>query len=136
MAFGRGRFVWPVRGAVLSTFGPKGPGQRNDGVDIAATEGDAVRAAAGGQVVYAGHDVPALGNLVAVKHADGWVTIYANLQRITVRPRDQVAQGAQVGLAGRTGAAERAQVHFEVRYAPQPTEKARPVDPQLVLPGA
>ncbi len=136
VASGRGRFVWPVRGAVLSTFGPKGPGQRNDGVDIAATEGDAVRAAAGGQVVYAGHDVPALGNLVAVKHADGWVTIYANLQRITVRPRDQVAQGAQVGLAGRTGAAERAQVHFEVRYAPQPTEKARPVDPQLVLPGA
>lgn len=133
---GRGRFSWPVKGEVLSGFGPKGPGQRNDGVDIAAVDGEAVRAAAAGEVVYAGHDVPALGNLVAVKHTDGWVTIYANLQRITVHPRDRVGQGGQVGLAGASGAAARPQVHFEVRYAPSATDKARPVDPQLVLPGA
>ena len=133
---GRGRFSWPVKGEVISSFGPKGPGQRNDGVDIAAVDGEAVRAAAAGEVVYAGHDVPALGNLVAVKHADGWVTIYANLQRITVHPRDRVGQGGQVGLAGASGAAARPQVHFEVRYAPSAADKARPVDPQLVLPGA
>ncbi|MBE7218897.1 MAG: peptidoglycan DD-metalloendopeptidase family protein [Caulobacteraceae bacterium] len=131
---GRGRFVWPVRGAVLSTFGPKGPGQRNDGVDIAAVSGEAVRAAAPGEVVYAGHDVAALGNLVAVKHADGWVTIYGNLQSITVHPRDHVVQGGQLGLAGASGDAARPQVHFEVRYAPNPAEKARPIDPQTVLP--
>ncbi len=132
---GRGRFRWPVRGEVLSGFGSKGPGQRNDGVDIAAVDGEPVRAAAAGEVVYAGHDVPALGNLVAVKHTDGWVTIYGNLQRITVRPRDKVGQGGQVGLAGTSGVAARPQVHFEVRYAPSATDKARPVDPQLVLPG-
>ncbi len=133
-AAGRGRFAWPVRGAVLSGFGPKGPGQRNDGVDIAAADGEAVKAAAPGEVVYAGHDVAALGNLVAVKHADGWVTIYANLQRITVHPRDKVGQGSQIGLAGASGDATRPQVHFEVRYAPSPTDKARPIDPQTVLP--
>ena len=132
---GRGRFIWPVKGQVLSGFGPKGPGQRNDGVDIAAGQGDPVRAAASGEVVYAGHDVAALGNLVAIKHADGWVTIYGNLEKITVKPRDTVAQGGQVGLAGKTGAADRAQVHFEVRYAAQPADKARPIDPALVLPG-
>ena len=133
-AAGRGRFIWPLRGQVISPFGDKGTGQHNDGVDIAATPGSGVRAAAAGEVVYAGSSIPGFGNLVLVKHSGGWVTAYAHLDRIEVRMRDSVAQGDELGQAGQTGAVDRPQLHFEVRYAPDPTEKARPVDPTLVLP--
>jgi murein DD-endopeptidase MepM/ murein hydrolase activator NlpD len=133
-AAGRGRFVWPLQGETISDFGPKGAGQRNDGVDIRAPAGTPVRAAAAGEVVYAGNQVPGFGNLVLVKHADGWVTAYAHLADIQVKMRQQVAQGATLGSVGQTGGASEPKLHFEVRYAPTPKDKARPVDPGLVLP--
>jgi len=133
---GRGLFVWPLRGAILSPFGDRGPGQRNDGLDISASPGESVKAAASGEVVYAGSSIPGFGNLVLVKHPGGWVTAYAHLDRIEVRMRDEVSQGEEIGQAGQTGAVDRPELHFEVRYAPDPAEKARPVDPTLVLPGA
>jgi murein DD-endopeptidase MepM/ murein hydrolase activator NlpD len=133
-AAGRGRFVWPVQGETISAFGPKGTGQRNDGVDIRAPQGTPVRAAAAGEVVYAGNQVPGFGNLVLVKHADGWVTAYAHLATTEVKMRQQVAQGATLGAVGQTGGATEPKLHFEVRYAPTPKDKARPVDPGLVLP--
>ena len=133
---GHGRFVWPLHGAILQPFGDHGPGQRNDGLDIAAAPGESVRAAASGEVVYAGSSIPGFGNLVLVKHPGGWVTAYAHLDRIEVRMRDTVSQGEEIGQAGQTGAVTQPQLHFEVRYAPDANEKARPVDPALVLPGA
>lgn len=131
---GRGRFIWPVTGDIVSDFGPKSVGQRNDGINIRANLGDPVRAAAAGDVVYAGDQVPGFGNLVLIKHADGWVTAYAHLSRVDVKMQQKVQQGQQIGLAGQTGGVSEPQLHFEVRYAPTPTERARPVDPKLVLP--
>lgn len=131
---GRGRFVWPVRGEVLSSFGVKDVGRRNDGVDFKAAQGTPVRAAAAGDVVYAGDQVPGFGNLVLVKHADGWVTAYAHLDRVSVKMRDTVEQNQQIGEVGQTGGAAEPELHFEIRYAPSPTEKAKPIDPMLVLP--
>ena len=133
---GRGRFIWPLNGSgdVTSDFGPKGTGKRNDGIDIHANAGDVVRAAADGDVVYAGDQVPGFGNLVLVRHADGWVTAYGNLARVDVKMQQKVVQGQQLGPAGQTGGVSSPQLHFEVRYAPSPTERARPVDPKLVLP--
>jgi murein DD-endopeptidase MepM/ murein hydrolase activator NlpD len=132
-ALGRGRFVWPLRGDLISDFGPKGTGQRNDGINIRARTGDTVRAAAAGDVVYAGDQVPGFGNLILVKHADGWVTAYGHLARVDVKMQQKVVQGQQLGLAGDTGGMSEVQLHFEVRYAPVPTERARPVNPELVL---
>jgi len=130
---GRGRFVWPVHGAVLSNFGPKPGGQRSDGLDISAPEGSPVHAAATGDVVYAGDLVPGLGNLVLIKHDDGWITAYAHLSRTEVKIKDHVTQGAEIGLAGQTGGAAQSEVYFEIRYAPTPRDKAKPVDPALLL---
>jgi murein DD-endopeptidase MepM/ murein hydrolase activator NlpD len=132
-ALGRGRFVWPLRGEMISDFGPKGTGQRNDGINIRARTGETVRSAAAGDVVYAGDQVPGFGNLILVKHADGWVTAYGHLARVDVRMQQKVVQGQQLGLAGDTGGMSEVQLHFEVRYAPVPTERARPVNPELVL---
>ena len=134
-AIGRGKFVWPVRGDILSEFGPKPGGQRNDGVNIQAQAGASVQAAAAGDVVYAGDQVPGFGNLVLIKHPDGWVTAYGHLSRVDVKMQQRVTQGQQIGQAGSTGGVPEPQVHFEVRYAASPMEgRARPIDPRLVLP--
>jgi murein DD-endopeptidase MepM/ murein hydrolase activator NlpD len=134
-AAGRGKFLWPVRGDILSGYGPKGPGQRNDGLNISANAGDTVKAAAAGEVVFAG-ELPGFGNLVLLKHDGGWVTAYAHLSKIGVRMRDTVAQGQTVGQVGQTGGTvDRPQLHFEIRYAASPRDKAKPVDPSILLPG-
>jgi len=130
----RGRFTWPLKGELLSDFGVKPTGQRNDGIDIQAEAGASVRSAADGDVVYAGDQVPGFGNLVLIKHADGWVTAYGHLSRVDVKMQQKVMQGQQIGEAGTSGGVTEPQVHFEVRYAPNPLERARPVDPKLVLP--
>jgi murein DD-endopeptidase MepM/ murein hydrolase activator NlpD len=129
-----GRFVWPVRGDMLARFGPQGVGRRNDGIDIRAAQGTVVKAAAQGEVVYAGNQVPGFGNLVLIKHSDGWVTAYAHLDTVDVQMKQHVTQGESVGSVGLTGGATEPELHFEVRYAPTPADKARPVDPVLVLP--
>lgn len=134
-AAGRGRFIWPTNGNVLSRFGPLPGGQRNDGVDIGAADGTPVRASATGDVVYAGNLVPGFGNLVLIKHEDGWVTAYAHLSKTEVKIKDHVSQGVEIGTVGSSGGVAQPQLHFEVRYAPSPRERARPIDPSLVLPG-
>jgi murein DD-endopeptidase MepM/ murein hydrolase activator NlpD len=135
-AAGRGLFLWPVRGGVLQKFGPLAGGQRNDGVDISGVQGDPVVAAAGGEVVYAGNSVPGFGNLVLIRHDGGWVTAYAHLKSLDVKMRQTVTQGQEIGVVGETGGVTQPQLHFEVRYAPSTRDKARPIDPMLVLPQA
>ena len=133
-AAGRGHFVWPVTGQILSGFGPKPGEQRNDGVDIGAASGTVVKAAAAGDVVYAGNQVPGFGNLVLIKHPGGWVTAYAHLSLTTVKIKDHVEQGDEVGQVGQTGGVQVPELHFEIRYAPTSRDKAKPIDPTLVLP--
>ena len=134
IASGRGRFIWPVRGDIISGFGPKDTGQRNDGINVTGKEGDIVKSAAAGDVVYSGNLVPGFGNLVLIKHEGGWVTAYAHLSKTLVKIKDRIAQGQDIGAVGKTGGVETPQLHFELRYAPSPKEKARPVDPALVMP--
>src|SRR5215217_3600742 len=131
---GRGRFQWPVRGEVISGYGPKGAGRRNDGLDISGSIGTPVRAAAAGKVVYSGGDVPGFGVTVLVQHEDGWVTVYGNLQKSEVRMQQSISAGQQIGTVGQSGGAPQPQLHFEVRYSPSPKFKAKAIDPALVLP--
>jgi murein DD-endopeptidase MepM/ murein hydrolase activator NlpD len=133
-SLGQGKFIWPVRGDVLSKFGSTGVGRRNDGVDIAAAAGTEVRATSVGEVVYAGDQVPGFGNLVLIKHGGGWVSAYAHLASVDVHMRDTVYQGQQIGVVGSTGGVSQPQLHFEIRYASSPADKAKPIDPLLVLP--
>ncbi|HEX3701549.1 MAG TPA: LysM peptidoglycan-binding domain-containing protein [Phenylobacterium sp.] len=131
---GRGKFLWPLQGQIISDFGAKPSGQRNDGINIQASTGDPVHAAAAGDVVYAGDQVPGYGNLVLINHPDGWVTAYAHLSRVEVKMQQKVSQGQEIGQAGSTGGVTEPQVHFEVRYHANPSDRALPVDPKLVLP--
>ena len=121
-------FVWPISGDVLKGFGPGADGIRNDGVNIAAAHGADVKAAAGGEVVYAGSELAGFGNLVLIRHPGGWVTAYAHADALKVKEGDLVKQGQTIASAGKTGNASQTQVHFELRKGKEP------VDPALHLP--
>lgn len=131
---GKDRFKWPLTGMILSDFGPKTGGQRNDGINIQANAGAPVHASADGEVIYAGDQVPGFGNLILLKHADGWATVYAYLSKVEVKAQQRVTQGQEIGQAGSSGGVPEPQLHFEVRYTPTPAERARSIDPKLVLP--
>lgn len=110
-----GTFLWPVRGKVVSTFGPKPGGLYNDGVNIAAPAGTSVRAAASGVVAYVGNELRGYGNLLLIRHAGGWVTAYAHNEVLLVERGDPVRRGQVVGRVGRTGGVAEPQSHFEIR---------------------
>ena len=113
-------FRWPVIGEVLSDFGQKPDGSHNDGVNIAAPRGAPVRAARGGEIAYAGNELRGYGNLLLLRHPDGYITAYAHLDRILVQRGDQVEQGIPIATVGSTGAVEQPQLHFEIRRGRQP----------------
>ena len=109
------KFLWPVSGEILSTFGPKKGGLHNDGINIKAKRGDKVKAADAGVVVYAGDDLKGYGNLLLIRHSGGWVTAYAHNDRLLVKRGDSVKKGAVIAWAGITGGVSEPQLHFEIR---------------------
>ncbi len=113
------RFAWPIAGKVIANFGPAGGGLHNDGINIAAAAGSEVRAADNGVVAYAGNELRGFGNLLLVKHADGWTTAYAHNEKLLVKRGDTVAQGQVIATVGRTGNVNSPQLHFEVRKGTQ-----------------
>jgi murein DD-endopeptidase MepM/ murein hydrolase activator NlpD len=110
-----GRFIWPVRGKVVSNFGRRGSGVHNDGINIAADPNTPVKAADAGTVIYAGNELAGYGNLLLVRHANGFVTAYAHNKKLLVDRGDRVKQGETVALVGATGDVDRPQLHFEIR---------------------
>jgi murein DD-endopeptidase MepM/ murein hydrolase activator NlpD len=109
-------FLWPVdSGAVISGFGSKPDGRRNDGINIAAPAGSIVRAAEHGLVVYADEDLAAFGRMLLVRHAGGYLTAYAHNDALLVTRGDVVARGQPIAKVGRSGDVVEPQLHFEIR---------------------
>ncbi|HLF59246.1 MAG TPA: peptidoglycan DD-metalloendopeptidase family protein, partial [Alphaproteobacteria bacterium] len=112
---GGATFLWPLRGKVLSAYGPKKGGEHNDGINIEAARGEPVRAAADGTVIYAGNELRGFGNLILIKHAGGWTTAYAHNDTLLVANGAQVKRGQVIAKAGSTGNVSSPQLHFELR---------------------
>ena len=108
-------FQWPVRGRVISSFGVKAKGLRNDGINIAAKRGSPVRAAESGIVAYAGNELRGFGNLLLLKHSDGWVTAYAHNDKLLVKRGEKIKKGQNIATVGSTGNVRTPQLHFELR---------------------
>jgi murein DD-endopeptidase MepM/ murein hydrolase activator NlpD len=109
------KFIKPVSGKIISGYGPKENGLHNDGVNIAASRGAPVRAAADGEVVYAGNALKGYGNLILVKHGGGYLTAYGHLGRMLVKKGEVLEQGQSLGTVGTSGQVTRPQIHFEIR---------------------
>ncbi|MBC7222518.1 M23 family metallopeptidase [Candidatus Bipolaricaulota bacterium] len=125
-------FIWPVRGTISSSFGPRihpiyGVPSFHTGIDIAVPEGTPVRAAAGGTVTFSGWQ-EGFGLLVVIDHENGYETYYGHLSRLLVAPGQSVSAGEIIALSGNTGLSTGPHLHFEVRYL------GTPVDPRPLLP--
>jgi murein DD-endopeptidase MepM/ murein hydrolase activator NlpD len=123
-------FRWPVKGRVIAGFGPKPNGQQNDGINLAVPEGTPVKAAEDGVVAYAGNELKGYGNLVLVRHPNGYVTAYAHAKELLVKRGDQIKRGDVIAKSGQSGNVDAPQLHFEVRKG------SAPVDPMQFLNGA
>ncbi|WP_208997093.1 M23 family metallopeptidase [Roseibium denhamense] len=122
------KFRWPVRGRIISDFGAKPGGGKNEGVNLAVPEGTPVKAADDGTVIYSGNELKGYGNLVLVRHDEGYVSAYAHNSQLNVKRGDTVRRGDTLALAGATGSVNQPQVHFEIRKG------NKPVDPLKYLP--
>jgi murein DD-endopeptidase MepM/ murein hydrolase activator NlpD len=117
-------FRWPVRGRVITAFGPKPSGQQNDGINVSVPEGTPIKAAEDGVVAYAGNELKTYGNLVLVRHSNGYVTAYAHASEIMVKRDDPVKRGQIIAKAGQTGNVAAPQLHFEIRKGSTPVDPA------------
>ena len=118
-------FRWPARGRIIQGFKAGG----NDGINIAVPEGTSVKAAEGGVVAYAGSELKGYGNLVLIRHPNGFVSAYANNGDIEVKRGDNVKRGQTIAKSGQSGNVSSPQLHFELRKG------ATPVDPTGYLAG-
>jgi murein DD-endopeptidase MepM/ murein hydrolase activator NlpD len=109
-------FLWPVHGRIIASYGNGPGGTHNDGINIAAPVGTPVLAADAGTVAYAGNELRGYGNLLLIKHANGWMTAYAHNQVLLVKRGDRVRRGQPIARVGATGAVGEPQLHFEIRH--------------------
>ncbi len=123
-------FRWPAQGRVIAGFGPQANGLQNDGIDVSMPQGTAIKAAEDGVVAYAGNELKGYGNLVLVRHPNGFVTAYAHASEILVKRGETVKRGQVIARSGQTGDAKAPELHFEIRKG------ATPVDPVHYLKGA
>jgi murein DD-endopeptidase MepM/ murein hydrolase activator NlpD len=127
---GSGKFLWPVNGKIVSPFGAKDGGAHNDGINIAAPLGTPVHAADSGVVVYAGNELRGFGNLLLLRHADGWVSAYAHCDAILVKRGEQVKRGQVIARVGQSGNVGAPQLHFELRKGAQAVDPLGELGPQ------
>ena len=123
-------FRWPVRGKVITGYGAKTNGKSNDGINLAVPEGTPVKAAEDGVVAYSGNELKGYGNLILVRHSNGFVTAYAHASELLVKRGDTIKRGQIIAKSGQSGEVGSPQLHFEIRKGSQP------VDPLQFLSGA
>lgn len=121
-------FLWPVRGKVIARFGAQSGGRHNDGINISARRGTTVVAAENGVVAYAGNELRGFGNLLLIKHADGYMTAYAHNEALLVGRGAKVTKGQPIARVGSTGSVGSPQLHFEIRQG------RKAIDPMRHLP--
>ena len=122
-------FRWPARGRVIAGYGAKNNGKQNDGINVAVPEGTPVKAAEDGVVAYSGNELKGYGNLVLVRHSNGYVTAYAHASELMVKRGDTIKRGQTIAKSGQSGEVGSPQLHFEIRKG------SSPVDPMQFLNG-
>ena len=109
------KFIWPVRGKLLSKYGKSKEGFYNDGINIDSKKGTKVMSSQAGKVIYCGNEIPGYGNLILIKHSKNWITAYAHLNEVFTEKGKKVSKGEIIGSVGNTGNVRSPQLHFEIR---------------------
>jgi murein DD-endopeptidase MepM/ murein hydrolase activator NlpD len=115
-------FRWPARGRIIQKFE-----NGTDGINIALPEGTPVKAIEDGEVAFAGSELKGYGNMILVRHANGYVSAYAHNNELMVSKGDKVKRGQTIAKSGQTGNVDKPQLHFELRQG------SKPVDPTIFL---
>lgn len=113
-------YIWPLQGKVISTFGIKGKGIKNDGINISSPEGTKIKAISSGKVLYAGNELRGYGNLLIIKQPDGTLVAYAHQKNIIVNKGEDIKQGQIIGYVGMTGNVSTPQLHLAMRKNKKP----------------
>jgi lipoprotein NlpD len=113
--FDKERFIWPVKGKVISWFGIQPNRMNFNGVRIAAADETAVQAAAGGTVIFSA-PLKEYGETIIIKHEDHYATVYTHLGTRTVRGDARVKKGDRIAFLGKAGGKEEPYLYFEIRY--------------------
>lgn len=108
-------FSWPVRGEIIKKFGKQANGDYSDAMHIKAALGTPILSAGDGEVAYAGNELKGYGNIIIVKHNNGWLSIYGYCDTIKVKVKDKVSKGQTIGTVGQTGDINEPQLYFSVR---------------------
>lgn len=116
------KFRWPAQGKVITAFNNSDTGIPSDGIAIAVPQGTDIHAAEAGQVAYASNELKGYGNLVLIRHENGFVTAYAHTDRITVKRGDTVKRGQVIATAGRPSDTAPPQIQFELRQGTTPID--------------
>jgi murein DD-endopeptidase MepM/ murein hydrolase activator NlpD len=126
IASAKGQFIWPVRGKVTKEFGIRGM-VKHAGIDIAAPTGTSIRASNSGKVLYSGKEIKDFGNIIIIKHNQGFITVYAHNEINYVAEGEKIARGQIIGRVGNTGRTSASHLYFEIR------KNNRPINPRVLL---
>lgn len=116
---------WPAEGPLLTGFSASDPARK--GIKIGGSQGQPVRAAESGQVVYSGSGLIGYGRLIIIKHNETYLSAYAHNEKLLVREGDKVVKGKQIAAMGRSNDGK-PMLHFEIR------REGKPVNPLALLP--
>ena len=117
------KFIWPAKGEVIKKFGKFGKGQHYDGIDIKLINNSPIYSSQSGKVAFIGSQIKQFGNLILIKHNNGWLTAYSNIGKSSVKLEDKVTKGQVIAYSS----SDKKNFHFQIRY------NRKPVDPATYL---
>ena len=106
------KFTWPAKGTITKSFGKFGKGQHYDGIDIKLGENKPIYSAYDGKIAFIGSQIKKFGNLILVKHENGWLSAYSNLGKYKVKQGDIIKKGEAIAYTS----FESGLFHFQLRY--------------------
>ncbi|MGE6629491.1 peptidoglycan DD-metalloendopeptidase family protein [Bacillus sp. NPDC077027] len=124
------RWIQPMKGEMTDLFGTRDGAHK--GVDIAAPEGESIIAASSGEVTRS-YVSATYGEVIFIKHPNGYETVYAHLNKRFVTKGEQVVAGQQIGIIGNTGASRGTHLHFEVHRGNWTMDKQYAIDPLTII---
>ncbi|RHW41214.1 LysM peptidoglycan-binding domain-containing protein [Neobacillus notoginsengisoli] len=123
-------WIWPAEGIISDTFGTRGG--RHKGIDIAGNQGAVVRAANEGKIEKSYYS-STYGNVILINHPNGYVSVYAHLDKRLADEGMIVSKGEQIGTMGNTGYSTGVHLHFELHNAEWTTDKKNAFNPSSLL---